>query len=112
MDGQETAAIWTQSLGSHTHLVLVCTFWAHVWFLAEAGVPAFVELRAPRGDQGGKRESHLANRRQLRSGEGGRSGDPAEAPREAGQALLWSSRGRRKKEQVPRRSGELGSKGL
>lgn len=80
----------------HTRLSLGRTLWAQAWQTPwqrldtpaehEAAVPAFIELRAPRGDQRGKSESHLANRRQLRSGDGSRGGDSAEAPRGAGQA--------------------------
>lgn len=87
-------------LDSHTHtrLSLGRTLGAQAWQTPwqrldtpaehEAAVPAFVELRAPRGNQGGKSESHLANRCQLRSGDGGRGGDPAEAPRGPGRRAL------------------------
>lgn len=121
VDGQETAAIWTQSLDSHTRLSLGRTLWAQAWQTPwqrldtpaehEAAVPAFIELRAPRGDQRGKSESHLAKRCQPRSGDGGRGGDSAEAPRGAGQAGPPRARPLLREEQVPRRSGELGGKG-
>lgn len=128
VDGQETAAIWTQSLDSHTHLSLGRTLWAQAWQTPwqrldtpaehEAAVPAFVELTTPQ-ETSEERASHTWRTDASRSGDGGRGRDPAEAPRGSrgqagglslGQAPAQGLRGRGR-EQVPRRSGELGSKG-
>ena len=131
VDGQETAAIWTQSLDSHTHLSLGRTLWAQAWQTPwqrldtpaehEAAVPAFVELRTPQ-ETSEERASHswrtdascdqemVAAAETLQRHLEGRGSRGRAGGLSPGQAPAQGLRGRGR-EQVPRRSGELGSKG-